>query len=110
MAALGNLAQNFIGLATYTDPLRQTGFVQNWTVFYWAYWMVWCVATLFFIGTISKGRTIRNVVLGAYLSGLAGTYTSFIVFGNYGLGLQTHGRLDVLGQLAGGRRDAPGHH
>lgn len=102
VAALGNLAQNFIGLATYTDPLRQTGFVQNWTVFYWAYWMVWCVATPFFIGTISKGRTIRNVVLGAYLSGLAGTYTSFIVFGNYGLGLQTHGRLDVLGQLAGG--------
>lgn len=102
VAALGNLAQNFIGLATYTDPLRETGFVQNWTVFYWAYWMVWCVATPFFIGTISKGRTIRSVVLGAYLSGLAGTYTSFIVFGNYGLGLQTHGRLDILGELAQG--------
>ena len=40
-AAVGNLAQNFLGLATFTDPQRTTSFPQNWTIFYWAYSMVW---------------------------------------------------------------------
>ena len=30
--SLGNMAQNFIGLTTYMDPLRENGFAQNWTV------------------------------------------------------------------------------
>ena len=73
------------------------------TIFYWAYWMVWCVAAPFFIGTISKGRTIRQTILGGYFWGLSGTFTSFIILGNYGLGLQLHGRLDSLsGYLAAG--------
>ena len=97
LTAIGNLAQNFIGLATRTDPLRLTSFPQNWTIFYWAYWMVWCVATPFFIGSISKGRTVRQVILGGYIFGLAGTFTSFIILGNYGLSLQMHGSLDILG-------------
>jgi len=88
IAAIGNLAQNFIGLATYTDPLREHSFVQDWTVFFWAYWMAWCIATPFFIGMISKGRTLKNTVLGAYFWGLAGTFTSFIILGNYGLSQQ----------------------
>ncbi|NLA54080.1 MAG: BCCT family transporter, partial [Clostridiales bacterium] len=44
-SAIGNLMQNFAGLSTWMDPLRETSFVQNWTIYYWAYWMVWCVAT-----------------------------------------------------------------
>jgi len=88
IASLGNLGQNFIGLATWTDPMRNDAFPQNWTVFYWAYWMAWCVATPFFIGIISRGRTIKNTVLGGYAWGLAGTFTSFIVLGNYGLSQQ----------------------
>ena len=47
--------------------------------------MVWCVATPFFIGSISKGRTIKQTILGAYSWGIAGTFTSFIILGNYGL-------------------------
>lgn len=96
ITALGNLVQNFIGLSTWTDSMRTSSFPQNWTIFYWAYWMVWCVATPFFIGAISKGRTIRQTVLGGYFFGLSGTFTSFIIMGNYGLGLQMHGRLDIL--------------
>lgn len=96
ITALGNLTQNFIGLSTWTDALRTSSFPQTWTIFYWAYWMVWCVAVPFFIGSISKGRTIRQTILGGYIFGLSGTFTSFIILGNYGLGLQMHGRLDLL--------------
>lgn len=96
ISSLGNMVQNFIGLSTWTDPLRTSSFPQNWTIFYWSYWIVWCVATPFFIGSISRGRTIRQVILGGYTFGLAGTFTSFIILGNYGMGLQMHGRLDLL--------------
>lgn len=97
ITAVGNLTQHFISMATWTDAMRTSSFPQTWTIFYWAYWMVWCVATPFFIGTISKGRTIRQTVLGGYFFGLAGTFTSFIILGNYGLGLQMHGKLDLMG-------------
>ena len=95
-SAMGRLAQNFLGLATYTDPTRSTGFAQNWTIFYWAYWMVWCVAAPFFIGSISRGRTIRSTILGGYVFGMGSTFVSFIVLGNYGLGLQMAGRFDIV--------------
>ncbi len=100
-SAIGNLAQNFIGLATWTDALRSSSFPQNWTIFYWAYWMVWCVATPFFIGSISRGRTVKQVILGAYGFGLGSTFISFIILGNYSLGLQTSGALDVMALYAG---------
>lgn len=107
VTALGNLAQNFVGLVTWMDPLRASGdgvngFVQNWTVFYWAYWMVWCVATPFFIGIISRGRTLKNTVLGGYAWGLAGTFTSFIILGGYGLAKQAEGSIDMAGAIAAG--------
>ena len=102
VSSLGNLVQNFVGMATWMDPARETYFVQNWSVFYWAYWMAWCVATPFFIGVISKGRTVKNTVLGAYGCGLAGTFMSFIILGNYGLAQQIKEKMDVVGELASG--------
>lgn len=95
-SALGRMVQNFFELATFTDPERTTSFPQNWTIFYWAYWMVWCVAAPFFIGSISKGRTIRQVIFGGYLFGTGSTIISFIVLGNYSLGKQVSGAADFL--------------
>lgn len=100
--SFGNMVQNFIGLSTYMDPLRENGFAQNWTVYYWAYWLVWCVATPFFIAIISKGRTIRNVVWGSFGWGLAGTYLSFIILGNYGLAQQLKHGIDAIGYIGNG--------
>lgn len=102
ISSIGKLVQNFIGLSTWMDPMRDSSFPQNWTIYYWAYWMVWCVATPFFIGTISKGRTIKNTILGGYACGLAGTFTSFIILGNYGLAQQMKHGLDTVGAIAGG--------
>lgn len=95
-SSLGTMVQNFIGLATYTDPLRTTGFPQNWTIYYWAYWMVWCVAAPFFIGSISQGRTIRQTILGGYVFGVGSTLISFIVLGNYSMGRQVSGKADYI--------------
>lgn len=95
-SALGRMVQNFFELATFTDPERTTSFPQNWTIFYWAYWMVWCVAAPFFIGSISRGRTVRQTIVGGYVFGVGSTIISFIILGNYSLGVQVMGKADFL--------------
>lgn len=97
-SAIGRMVQHFFELATFTDPQRTTSFPQNWTIFYWAYWMVWCVAAPFFIGSISKGRTIRQTILGGYVFGVGSTLISFIVLGNFGLGKQMAHSADFIAQ------------
>lgn len=96
--SLGKMLQNFIELATYADPGRSNSFPQDWTIYYWAYWMVWSIAAPFFIGNISRGRTVRQVILGGYVFGVGSTILSFVVLGNYGIGLQTEGASDFISQ------------
>ena len=98
--SLGKMFQHFIELSTYTDPVRANNFPQDWTIYYWAYWMVWCIAAPFFIGNISRGRTIKQVVLGGYVFGVGATIVSFIVLGNYGLGTQIAGKADFIAAYA----------
>lgn len=95
-AALGKLTQHFFEFATFTDPLRKTSFPQNWTIYYWAYWMVWCVAAPFFIGHISQGRTVKQTILGGYVFGVGSTISSFIILGNYAMGKQLKGSFDFI--------------
>ena len=97
-SALGRMVGNFFELSTFTDPERTTSFPQNWTIYYWAYWMVWCVAAPFFIGSISRGRTVRQTILGGYIFGVGSTLVSFIILGNYSLGIQTSGVADFISQ------------
>lgn len=107
VTGIGNLMNNFFSMSTWMDPLRVSGeggsgFPQDWTIFYWAYWIAWFVATPFFIGKISEGRTIKQTIIGGFTAGLLGTFTSFIVFGNFGLYHQTQGNVDAAGMLASG--------
>lgn len=98
--SLGRMIQNFIGLATFTDPSRTSCFPQDWTIYYWAYWMVWCVAAPFFIGNISKGRTVKQVIFGGFVFGVGSTVVSFIILGGYGMGVQIGGGVDFVAEYA----------
>lgn len=103
---IANMFINFFNMATWTDPARQAGgFVQDWTVFYWAYWIAWCVATPFFIAKISKGRTIKQVLLQGGTAGLLGTFASFTVFGGFGMNTQVNG-FDFVELIASGTSPA----
>ena len=55
-----------------------------------------CVAAPFFIGNISRGRTVRQTILGGYVFGVGSTIVSFIILGNYSLGKQVSGAVDFL--------------
>lgn len=56
------------------------------------------MAAPFFIGNISKGRTVRQTIVGGYVFGVGSTLSSFIVLGNYSMGLQMSGKADFVVQ------------
>ena len=51
-----------------------------------------------FIGNISRGRTVKQTIMGGYIFGVGSTISSFIVLGNHSLGLQTAGAADFIAQ------------
>jgi len=61
------------------DPGKE--FLTDWTYYYWAFWLAWAPFTGIFIARISKGRTIREIILGVLLIPSLGTFLWFSVFG-----------------------------
>jgi choline/glycine/proline betaine transport protein len=54
----------------------------HWTLFYWAWWIAWSPFVGMFIARISRGRTVREFVIGVLLVPSAFTFLWMTVFGN----------------------------
>ncbi len=94
--SVGHLATHFVRMSTWADA-RQTGdFVESWTVFYWAWWLALGPFMGVFIAKISRGRTMRQVVLGCLGYGTLGCMAFFMVLGNYAVWLELDGALPVV--------------
>jgi choline/glycine/proline betaine transport protein len=63
---LGAYFGNILSLGFFTGTLGPAGngTVTGWTVFYWGWWIAWSPFVGMFIARISKGRTVREFVLG----------------------------------------------
>jgi BCCT family betaine/carnitine transporter len=92
---IGYMAANFVRMLTWTDPIRDTGFVESWTIFFWAWWIAFAPVVGTFVTRISRGRTIRQVILGMICLGSAGCWVFFFVLGNYALFLEIEGLLPL---------------
>jgi BCCT family betaine/carnitine transporter len=95
--SLGVMAQNFIRMNFWTDPFSDSGFVESWTIFYWAWWIAFAPYVGLFVTRISRGRTIRQVILGMLFWGSLGSWLFYMVIGNYALFLELSGTLDFTG-------------
>ena len=94
---LGVMAQNFIRMNFWTDPFTDSGFVESWTIFYWAWWIAFAPFVGLFVTRISRGRTIRQVVFGMLVWGSLGSWAFYMIMGNYALYLELGGGLDFTG-------------
>ncbi|MBQ4890321.1 choline transporter [Shewanella sp. UCD-FRSSP16_17] len=103
--SIGRMLSNFFVMATWAEPFgglgtfEDTHFPQDWTIFYWAWWLVFAPSMGLFIARISRGRTIKQMITGAVFFGSLGCSMYFIILGNYGLSLQLSGQLDVVALL-----------
>ena len=64
----GNYLQNLIGTATWMEIYNDSNWMDNWTIFYWAWWFAWAPFVGLFIARISKGRTIKELLIGVVLA------------------------------------------
>ncbi len=103
--SLGRMMSNFFVMATWAEPFggygsfENTHFPQDWTIFYWAWWLVFAPSMGLFVARISKGRTIKQMVAGSLFFGSCGCFLFFMILGNYGLSLQLSGQLDIVSIL-----------
>ena len=78
---VGLYAYTFWPMMLRTGTFGQDSWVQSWTIFYWAWWISWAPFVGTFIARISKGRTIREFVLGVLLLPAAVSMVWFVIFG-----------------------------
>lgn len=63
----GNYLSGFLEIATWTESYSGSNWQNAWTVFYWGWWIAWSPFVGMFIARISKGRTVREFILGVLL-------------------------------------------
>jgi len=92
---LGYYAQIFPELSLWTETFRDSNWQGSWTVFYWAWWISWSPFVGMFIARISKGRTVREFVLGVILIPTLLSFIWMSVFGGSAIYLQSQGVVDI---------------
>ena len=100
--SLGLLANNFLHMSLWTDPVDKGGYPQAWTVFYWAWWLAYAPMVGLFVARISKGRTVRELILYGFTYGSLGSWIFFAVWGGYAIHAETSGALELSAILAEG--------
>jgi len=80
--ATSNYLVDFIPMSlAYGNYNPGMEFLTDWTFYYWAFWLAWAPFTGIFIARISKGRTLRQLLLGVLILPSLGTFFWFSVFG-----------------------------
>ncbi|WPJ94017.1 BCCT family transporter [Coraliomargarita algicola] len=92
---LGFYIENFAQLSLWTETFRETNWQGGWTVFYWAWWISWSPFVGMFIARISKGRTVREFILGVMVVPTLLSFLWMSVFGGSALWMQTTGMADI---------------
>ena len=96
---IGYQLQNFIEMSTWTDPIGNSGFPEAWTAFYWAWWLALGPWVWVYTVRVSKGRTLRQMILGMVICGAAGDWLYFGTVSPTGLWMQNNG-IDLVGDQA----------
>lgn len=103
--SLGILSTEFVRMTLWTDPVVRSGYPQDWTVFYFVYWLVFGPFTGLFVAKISKGRTVREIIINMLITGTAGLFLFFGSVTAFQQGLRMDGILDVPAMLANGQSE-----
>jgi len=104
--AVGGMITDFVSMSLFTgagtmgagNP-EATGWMNAWTVFYWAWALSWSPFAGLFIARISKGRTVREVAFTGIGATSAATIPWFTIVGGSAVWAQHNGVADILGPV-----------
>ena len=92
---LADIVHNTFNLFAY----KKTSWIGGWTIFYWGWWLAWAPFVGLFIARISRGRTIREFILGVMLIPTVFTLLWMTIFGNSAIDLVYDQGVVELGEM-----------
>jgi choline/glycine/proline betaine transport protein len=93
--SIGFYASSLPELAFWNEAFAGTDWQGSWTVFYWGWWISWSPFVGMFIARVSKGRTVRETILGVMGFPAILSFFWMSVFGGTALYLQLNGIRDI---------------
>jgi len=93
--SIGNYIGQFFQMSFRSAVFGDAVWMQNWTIFYWAWWISWAPFVGTFIARISRGRTIREFVCGVLFVPSLVSFLWFSVFGGAAIDLELSGIADI---------------
>ncbi len=97
---IGDYINRFMGMTLNTFAFdRPTQWMNSWTLFFWAWWVAWSPFVGLFLARISRGRTIRQFVLGTLIIPFVFTLFWLSIFGNSALYQILHGNIAFANEV-----------
>lgn len=97
---LGEYLGNVVQMSLVTTPFSDARWVEQWTMFYWAWGLSWAPFVGSFIARISRGRTIREFVLGVMIVPVALSMLWFSVFGGASIHFEIFANAGIADAVA----------
>jgi choline/glycine/proline betaine transport protein len=89
--SIGDYLWNVVPMGFWVDPDPEAQWQSAWTIFYWGWWISWGPFVGMFIARISRGRTLRSLLVGALLVPTALSMLWLCLFGGTALFIELHG-------------------
>ena len=99
VSGVGQHIQNLFADLTMTGGIEGDPWITNWRIFYYAWFIAWCPFVGMFIAQISKGRTIREFIIGAVVAPTVFTILWLSVFGTIALSNSGNWSLTELANM-----------
>ncbi|WP_461538247.1 BCCT family transporter [Spongorhabdus nitratireducens] len=96
VTSLGDYFWNMIPMGFWTDPNPESQWQGWWTVFYWGWYISWTPFVGMFIARISRGRTIKEFLLGVILIPCLLSFLWIALFGGTALHMELYGAGGIV--------------
>jgi glycine betaine transporter len=93
---IGGYLIRLFPMSIRTGAFTDSDWMAAWTIFYWAWWISWAPFVGTFVARISRGRTIREFILGVVAMPTGLGFVWFAIVGATGIDLQTSGQADLI--------------
>lgn len=102
VSSIGQMVSNMPRMALFTDPISNGGFAEAWTIFFIAFPMTYAGLMGVFVAKISKGRSVRSLVLSCMFGISVGTWIFFGVNGGLAMDREISGSYSMVSEIMNG--------
>ncbi len=103
---LGGYLHNLVNMSLRLTPFSQGTWVADWTLFYWAWWITWTPFVGMFIARVSRGRTVKEFIIGVMLVPSLASFAWFAIFGGTALHAALFDALPIVDAVRADVADA----